>query len=115
MIGDHTSVNGQALALLKKLNVKPEDNPTSQSLTQAADAERKACQPSARAIQRPLEFCQKTNTRCPAIGLCRLRLAARCLAVSSGSAFAADDAEKGKQVVKKCGMCHQIGPDAKSL
>jgi predicted outer membrane protein len=41
MIGDHTSVNGQALALLKKLNVKPEDNPTSQSLTQAADAERK--------------------------------------------------------------------------
>jgi cytochrome c2 len=44
-----------------------------------------------------------------------LRLAARCLAVSSGSAFAADDAEKGKQVVKKCGMCHQIGPDAKSL
>ena len=44
-----------------------------------------------------------------------MRLAARCLAVSSESAFAADDAEKGKQVVKKCGMCHQIGPDAKSL
>ena len=37
------------------------------------------------------------------------------LAVLSGSAFAAGDAEKGKQVVKKCGMCHQIGPDAKSL
>jgi cytochrome c len=37
------------------------------------------------------------------------------LAVLSGSAFAAGDAEKGKQVFKKCGMCHQIGPDAKSL
>jgi putative membrane protein len=41
MVGDHTSVNDQALALVKKLNVTPEDNPTSQSLTQAADAERK--------------------------------------------------------------------------
>jgi cytochrome c len=37
------------------------------------------------------------------------------LAVLSGSALAAGDAEKGKQVFKKCGMCHQIGPDAKSL
>jgi putative membrane protein len=33
MIGDHTAVNDQALALVKKLNVTPEDNPTSQSLT----------------------------------------------------------------------------------
>src|SRR6476469_26605 len=41
MVGDHTAVNDQALALVKKLNVTPEDNPTSQSLTQAADAERK--------------------------------------------------------------------------
>jgi putative membrane protein len=41
MIGDHTAVNDQALALVKKLNVTPEENPTSQSLTQAADAERK--------------------------------------------------------------------------
>jgi putative membrane protein len=41
MVGDHTSVNDQALALVKKLNVTPEDNPASQSLTQAADAERK--------------------------------------------------------------------------
>jgi putative membrane protein len=41
MVGDHTSVNDQALALVKKLNVTPEDNPTSQSLTKAADAERK--------------------------------------------------------------------------
>jgi putative membrane protein len=41
MVGDHTAVNDQALALLKKLNVTPEDNPTSQSLTQAQDGERK--------------------------------------------------------------------------
>ena len=41
MIGDHTSVNDQALALVKKLNVTPEDNPTSQSLTKEAEATRK--------------------------------------------------------------------------
>ena len=41
MVGDHTSVNDQALALVNKLHVTPEDNSTSQSLTQAADAERK--------------------------------------------------------------------------
>jgi putative membrane protein len=40
MIGDHTAVNDQALALVKKLNVTPADNPTSQSLTKAADATR---------------------------------------------------------------------------
>ena len=34
-------VNDQALALVKKLKVKPEDNPTSQSLTKQADATRK--------------------------------------------------------------------------
>ena len=33
MVADHSSVNDQALALVKKLNVTPEDNPTSQSLT----------------------------------------------------------------------------------
>ena len=38
MIGDHTAVNDQALALVKKLNVTPEDNPTSQALTKQADA-----------------------------------------------------------------------------
>jgi cytochrome c len=37
------------------------------------------------------------------------------LAVLSRSAFAAGDAEKGKEVFKKCGLCHQIGPDAKTL
>jgi putative membrane protein len=41
MIGDHTAVNDQALALVKKLNVTPEDNPTSQSLTKQAEATRK--------------------------------------------------------------------------
>jgi putative membrane protein len=40
MVGDHTSVNNQALALVKKLNVTPEDNPTSQTLTKQADAAR---------------------------------------------------------------------------
>ena len=41
MVGDHTAVNDQALALVKKLNVTPEDNPTSQSLTKQAEATRK--------------------------------------------------------------------------
>ena len=40
MVGDHTTVNNQALALVKKLNVKPEDNPTSQSLKKEANATR---------------------------------------------------------------------------
>ena len=38
MARDHAAVNEQALALVKKLNVTPEDNATSQALTkQAAD------------------------------------------------------------------------------
>ena len=41
MIGDHSAVNDQALALVKKLNVSTEDNPTSKALTQSAEAERK--------------------------------------------------------------------------
>jgi putative membrane protein len=41
MIGDHTAVNDQALALVKKLNVTPEDNPTSQSLIKQAEGSRK--------------------------------------------------------------------------
>ena len=40
MVGDHTAVNDQALALAKKLNVTPEDNPTSQSLTKQAETTR---------------------------------------------------------------------------
>ncbi len=40
MVKDHTAVNDQALALVKKLNVTPEDNATSKSLTTAAAAKR---------------------------------------------------------------------------
>jgi putative membrane protein len=39
---DHKAVNDKALALVKKLNVTPQDNPTSQSLAKAADAKHKA-------------------------------------------------------------------------
>ena len=38
MIRDHTAVNSQALSLLKKLHVTPEDNPTSASLSKDAAA-----------------------------------------------------------------------------
>ncbi|NLS04742.1 DUF4142 domain-containing protein [Rhizobium sp. P32RR-XVIII] len=41
MIRDHEAVNKQALDLVKKLNVKPEDNATSKDLTKAAGEERK--------------------------------------------------------------------------
>jgi putative membrane protein len=40
MVGDHTAVNDRALALVKKLNVTPEDNATSKSLTSQVKAER---------------------------------------------------------------------------
>jgi putative membrane protein len=40
MVRDHQAVNEQALALVKKLKVTPEDNATSKSLTEAADKER---------------------------------------------------------------------------
>ena len=40
MVRDHAEVNKQALALVKKLNVKPEDNDTSRGLTKAAAAKR---------------------------------------------------------------------------
>ena len=40
MVGDHSAVNDQALALVKKLNVTPEDNPTSKNLTKQAEATR---------------------------------------------------------------------------
>ena len=38
MVTDHTAVNKQAVALATKLKVKPEDNPTSQSLKSGGDA-----------------------------------------------------------------------------
>jgi putative membrane protein len=40
MVGDHTAVNDQALALVKKLKVTPEENATSKNLTQEAEATR---------------------------------------------------------------------------
>ena len=39
MVRDHTAVNQKALALVKKLHVTPEANPTSAGLTKAANAE----------------------------------------------------------------------------
>jgi putative membrane protein len=40
MVKDHAAVNDQALALVKKLKVTPEDNPTSQGLAAQAAAKR---------------------------------------------------------------------------
>lgn len=40
MLRDHEAVNVQALDLVKKLNVTPEDNDTSKALTDAASAKR---------------------------------------------------------------------------
>jgi putative membrane protein len=40
MVRDHTEVNRQALALVKKLKVTPEDNDTSRALTKQAVAKR---------------------------------------------------------------------------
>lgn len=42
MVRDHKAVNDQALALVKKLGVTPQDNPTSQSLNADAAAKLKA-------------------------------------------------------------------------
>src|SRR3954454_6603804 len=36
MVRDHQAVNDKALALVKKLHVTPQDNPTSQGLTKGA-------------------------------------------------------------------------------
>jgi putative membrane protein len=40
MVRDHTAVNEKAVALVQKLGVKPQDNPTSQALVKQADTER---------------------------------------------------------------------------
>jgi putative membrane protein len=40
MVRDHTAVNKQALGLVKKLNVKPEDNDISRALTRQAATKR---------------------------------------------------------------------------
>jgi putative membrane protein len=41
MVRDHAAVNDQALALVKKLGVAPQDNPTSQALSKDAAAKQK--------------------------------------------------------------------------
>jgi len=41
MVRDHTAVNDQALALLKRLNVQPQDNDTSRALSRQAETEKK--------------------------------------------------------------------------
>jgi putative membrane protein len=41
MVRDHAAVNDQALALVKKLGVTPQDNPTSQALSKDAAAKQK--------------------------------------------------------------------------
>ena len=41
MVRDHAAVNDQALALVKKLGVTPQDNPTSQALAKDAAAKQK--------------------------------------------------------------------------
>ena len=40
MVTDHTGVNNSAIALTKKLNVTPQDNPTSQSLKASGEKNR---------------------------------------------------------------------------
>jgi cytochrome c len=45
----------------------------------------------------------------------RVVFCAGALLALSGTAFAAGDAEKGKGAFAKCGICHQIGPGAKTL
>lgn len=40
MVRDHKAVNQQALALLAKLKVEPQDNETSRTLARQAEAER---------------------------------------------------------------------------
>jgi putative membrane protein len=42
MVRDHAAVNDQALALVKKLGVTPQDNPTSQALSKDAAAKLKS-------------------------------------------------------------------------
>jgi cytochrome c len=45
-----------------------------------------------------------------------IALGAALLVAFSGSALAAGDAAKGAELFKAtCGICHQIGPDAKTL
>ena len=62
---DHTAVNKQALALVKKLKVTPEDNATSQALDQAGGRQaRRARQArTARPSTRPMSTTRSPTTR----------------------------------------------------
>jgi cytochrome c len=42
-------------------------------------------------------------------------LSAAVLVALTGSAFSAGDATKGKAAFAKCGICHQVGPNATTL
>lgn len=67
MVRDHTAVNQQALALVKKLNVTPQPNAVSASLTQAADAEHRKLEALSGAafdrayVQNEVAYHQKVN------------------------------------------------------
>ena len=69
MVRDHTAVNDKALALVKKLNVTPEDNDTSKALTKEAD-ERHA--ELAKLSARPMSMTRLPTTR-PSTARFRLR------------------------------------------
>ena len=65
MVRDHTAVNDQALALVKKLNVTPEDNDTSKALAKAGrrKASRARQARRARPSTRPMSRTRSPTTR----------------------------------------------------
>jgi hypothetical protein len=71
MVLDHTEVNKQALALVKKLKVKPEDNDTSRSLTKQGSRQAgRACQAQRRRLRQGL---RRQRGCLPQYGECRAR------------------------------------------
>jgi cytochrome c len=48
-------------------------------------------------------------------GMLAFAVVAVALAAMAAPAVAEGDVEKGKEVFKKCGLCHQVGPGAKTL
>ena len=74
MVRDHEAVNVQALDLVKKLNVTPEDNDTSKALTQASADERDEARKGRRRRLRP-GLCRQ-RSRLPQAGERRARNAA---------------------------------------
>ncbi len=64
MVRDHTAVNKQALALVKKLKVTPQDNATSQALTKQAAAKRaELARLKGAAFDRPMSTTKSPTTR----------------------------------------------------